>query len=142
MASPEPLQSNINDSIEENSTYKMLEEIHILALAIVLRRTDIVISDTILHDIEGQAMAPIRFGGAYLPFEIKPHELYRDPSLLAYNMTHFSPLVSNTPDQLAQFIRNEFTLIGIQQLFVNFYKPYKRHDNRSILYCHRRICCQ
>lgn len=58
MASPEPRQSKttsrrrsvaINESIDDNATYESLEEIHIFALAHVLRRAIIVIADTVLR---------------------------------------------------------------------------------------------
>lgn len=86
LASPEP--------IGNNATYQSLEEIHIFALSHVLRRTIIVIADTLLRDMNGQAMAPIRFGGIYLPFEIPPIECNRAPLLLTYDKAHFSALVA------------------------------------------------
>lgn len=115
MASPEPRQSKtasrrrsvaINESIDDNATYESLEEVHIFALAHVLRRTIIVISDTVLRDMNGEAMAPIPFGGVYLPFEIQANECYRAPLLLTYDMAHFSALVSMeaTTEQLPPLI--------------------------------------
>lgn len=111
LASPEPRQSSAsgknvsrrrsvvldkqNESFEEhNATYESLEEIHIFALAHVLRRTIIVVADTVLRDMNGEAMAPIPFGGVYLPFEIAASECHRAPLLLTYDMAHFSALVS------------------------------------------------
>lgn len=83
------------DSVEDdNATYESLEEVHIFALAHVLRRTIIVIADTVLRDMNGEAMAPIPFGGVYLPFEIPANECHRAPLLLTYDMAHFSALVS------------------------------------------------
>lgn len=107
MASPEPRQSEKgasrrrsvaidrnSDSIDDNATYESLEEIHIFALSHVLRRAIIVVSDTVLRDMNGEAMAPIPFGGIYLPFEIPANECHRAPLLLTYDMAHFSALVS------------------------------------------------
>lgn len=111
LASPEPRQSSSakgvsrrrsvvldrqNDSFEDhnNATYESLEEIHIFALAHVLRRTIIVVADTVLRDMNGEAMAPIPFGGVYLPFEIAASDCHRAPLLLTYDMAHFSALVS------------------------------------------------
>lgn len=115
MASPEPRQSKsasrrrsvaMNETIDDSATYESLEEIHIFALAHVLRRTIIVISDTVLRDMNGDAMAPIPFGGVYLPFEIQANECHRAPLLLTYDMAHFSALVSMeaTGDQLPPLI--------------------------------------
>lgn len=128
MSSPEPRQSKsasrrrsvaINESIDDNATYESLEEVHIFALAHVLRRTIIVIADTVLRDMNGEAMAPIPFGGVYLPFEIQANECYRAPLLLTYDMAHFSALVSmeatsEQPPPLIPLIDFENVLLPIQ----------------------------
>ena len=83
------------DSLEESiAVYESLEEIHVLALAHILRRTIIVISDVFLRDMNGEAFSPIPFGGVYLPFEVPSNECHRCPLLLAYDMAHFSALVA------------------------------------------------
>lgn len=70
MASPEPRQSTsasrrrsvaLNESINENATFEILEQAHILALAQVLRRTVVVIADRVLRDMNDKAMASILF---------------------------------------------------------------------------------
>lgn len=109
LASPEPRHSTVakglsrrrsvamdrnSDSIDDTATYESLEEIHIFALSHVLRRAIIVVSDTVLRDMNGEAMAPIPFGGVYLPFEIPANDCHRAPLLLTYDMAHFSALVS------------------------------------------------
>lgn len=65
-----------------------------MALAHVLRRPIIVIAETMLRDSEGVAIAPIPFGGVYLPLEVSPPRCHRMPLLLAYHSAHFSPLVT------------------------------------------------
>ncbi|XP_065083116.1 OTU domain-containing protein 7B-like [Ochlerotatus camptorhynchus] len=79
---------------DEIATYESLEEIHVLALAHILRRTIIVVSDVFLRDMNGEAFSPIPFGGVYLPFEVPSNECHRAPLLLAYDMAHFSALVA------------------------------------------------
>ncbi|XP_058128567.1 uncharacterized protein LOC131271190 isoform X2 [Anopheles coustani] len=79
---------------DENAIYESLEEIHVLALAHILRRTIIVVSDVFLRDVNGEAFSPIPFGGVYLPFEVPSNECHRAPLLLAYDMAHFSALVA------------------------------------------------
>ncbi|XP_058465069.1 OTU domain-containing protein 7B-like isoform X1 [Malaya genurostris] len=79
---------------DESATYESLEEIHVLALAHILRRTIIVVSDVFLRDMNGEAFSPIPFGGVYLPFEVPSNECHRAPLLLAYDMAHFSALVA------------------------------------------------
>ena len=75
-------------------SYESLEEIHIFALAHVLRRAIIVIADNAIKDISGQDLAPIYFGGIYLPLEINPTACSKTPVVLAYDSAHFSPLVA------------------------------------------------
>ncbi|XP_064475033.1 OTU domain-containing protein 7B-like [Ornithodoros turicata] len=74
-------------------TYESLEEIHVLALCHVLRRPIVVVADTVLRDVAGQPLAPIPFGGIYLPFECPPERCHRSPLCLAYDAAHFSALV-------------------------------------------------
>jgi hypothetical protein len=53
----------------------------------------------ILHftqDVNGEDLAPIPFGGIYLPLEIEPSECSRSPLILAYDAAHFSALVAMT----------------------------------------------
>ncbi|KAK2154256.1 hypothetical protein LSH36_273g03028 [Paralvinella palmiformis] len=51
--------------------YESLEEFHVFVLAHVLRRPIIVVADTVLKNSSGEALAPIPFGGIYLPLESK-----------------------------------------------------------------------
>ena len=47
-----------------------------------------------LKDMSGEALAPIPFGGVYLPFECSASECHSSPLLLTYNAGHFSALVT------------------------------------------------
>jgi hypothetical protein len=75
-------------------SYESLEEIHIFALAHVLRRPIIVIADNAIKNLSGEDLAPIYFGGIYLPFEINATACSKTPVVLAYDASHFSPLVA------------------------------------------------
>lgn len=44
--------------------------------------------------MNGEALAPIPFGGIYLPLECSASECHRSPLLLAYDGGHFSALVA------------------------------------------------
>lgn len=44
--------------------------------------------------MNGDDLAPIPFGGIYLPLECLPSECHRSPLLLAYDGGHFSALVA------------------------------------------------
>ena len=74
--------------------YEYLEEIHIFVLAHVTQRPIIVISDTTLKGMSGEDLAPIYFGGIYLPLEINPTFCHKSPVVLAYDAAHFCPLVA------------------------------------------------
>jgi OTU domain-containing protein 7 len=108
------------DSIDGNATYDSLEEIHVLALAYVLRRPIIVISDIVLRDINGEALAPITFGGVYLPLDIPQADCHKVPLLLSYDTAHFSALVTmeatkeDFPPALIPLIDFENILLPIQ----------------------------
>ena len=82
-------------------SYESLEEIHIFALAHVLRRPVIVIADNAIKNLSGEDLAPIYFGGIYLPLEINATACSKTPVVLAYDASHFSPLVARR-DTLTQ----------------------------------------
>ncbi|XP_070541804.1 OTU domain-containing protein 7B-like [Ptychodera flava] len=86
---------------DENCTYESLEEFHVFVLAHVLRRPIIVVADTVLRDSNGEAFAPIPFGGIYLPLECKETECQRSPLVLTYDAAHFSALVAMESDTTA-----------------------------------------
>lgn len=104
---------------DHQSTYKGLEEIHILALAHVVRRVIIIISDTMLKDSNNEPFAPIHFGGIYIPFDCDPTECHKVPLILSYDMAHFSPLVcmEKETDQIqavVPLVDSEGNLLPIQ----------------------------
>lgn len=74
-------------------SFESLEEFHVFALAHVIRRPIIVVSDTMLRDLEGQPLQPIHFGGIYLPIECSPDKCYKYPLVLGYDAGHFPALV-------------------------------------------------
>lgn len=91
-ASPEPRAAGATAP-----AYHGLDELHVLALAHVMRRPIIVFADLVLRDLKGDAIAPILFGGIYLPLELDPRACSRAPLLLAYDAGHFSALVPCEP---------------------------------------------
>ena len=75
-------------------SYESLEEIHVFVLAHVLKRPIIVLANKVLQNIHGQDLAPIYFSGIYLPFECNPKHCIKSPIVLAYEASHFSPLLA------------------------------------------------
>ena len=80
-------------SHQEGETLDSLEAIHVYVLSNLLRRPIIVISDSMLKDSNGYDVAPIPFGGIYLPLEQRAEECSKYPLVLSYDVSHFSALV-------------------------------------------------
>ena len=99
IATNKPRRRPTTDSLRRHSSlrmasYESLEEVHIFALAHTLRRPIIVIADRTIKDMSGEDLAPIYFGGIYLPLEVNPTSCHKSPLVLAYDSSHFSPLVA------------------------------------------------
>ena len=81
------------EETEVGGAFESLEDIHVFVLAHVLRRPIIIIADEFLYGFGGEAIAPIPFGGIYLPLECDPSTCHKSPLVLAFDSAHFSPLV-------------------------------------------------
>jgi len=46
-----------------------------------------------MQDVNGENLAPIMFGGIYLPLEVSAELCHRRPLVLSYDAAHFSALV-------------------------------------------------
>lgn len=90
MASPSPTTTKLSSQV----TYQSLEEFHVYVLANVLSRPIIVVANKYLYSQTGEALAPIYFGGVYLPLERAPTLCHRQPLILAYDNSHFCALVA------------------------------------------------
>lgn len=103
IATNRPRHRPASESLQRYSSlrlrYESLEEIHVFALAHVLRRPIIVIANRVLRDMSGGDLAPIYFSGIYLPLGINPTACYKSPVVLAYDASHFSPLVARQEKQ-------------------------------------------
>lgn len=78
---------------ELEGAFESLEDIHVFVLAHVLRRPIIIIADKFLRDFSGDPIAPIPFGGIYLPFECPPQTCHKTPLILVFESAHFSAAV-------------------------------------------------
>uniref|UniRef100_A0A5S6QA83 ubiquitinyl hydrolase 1 n=1 Tax=Trichuris muris TaxID=70415 RepID=A0A5S6QA83_TRIMR len=98
-------RNGIREQSDRCDIYESLDQLHVFALAHVLKRPIVIISDTVLRDSSGEAFSPILFGGIYLPLECSSSECHRSPLVLCFDTAHFSALVtmqrktcnSNTP---------------------------------------------
>lgn len=93
LSSPLPRKQEDNGSTSTDQIYESLEAVHVFALAHVLKRPIVVVSDTILRNAKGEELSPVAFGGIYLPLECSPSQCHRSPLVLCYDSAHFSPLV-------------------------------------------------
>lgn len=103
----------VREDDSEHDIYESLEEIHVLALAHVLRRAIIVVADTVLKDVTGEPFAPIPFGGIYLPLECRPSQCHRSPLVLTYDAAHFSALVAMEKEAYADRTRHPPAVIPL-----------------------------
>ncbi|VDM07443.1 unnamed protein product [Wuchereria bancrofti] len=100
MAAAVPRTFTISEDNEPNKSegteqvYESLESIHVFALAHILKRPIIVVSDTVLRNAVGEELSPIPFGGIYLPLECPSNQCHRSPLVLCYDSAHFSALVT------------------------------------------------
>ncbi|XP_042189604.1 tumor necrosis factor alpha-induced protein 3 [Callorhinchus milii] len=77
-------------------SYGSLEEIHIFVLANILRRPIIVIADRVVRSFcNNTSLAPLHFGGIYLPLHWPAQECYKYPIIIGYDAQHFAPLVAD-----------------------------------------------
>ena len=92
---PEPSENALdrNEDAGSGGAYESLEEIHVFVLAHVLRRPIVIVADAFLRDFSGDPIAPIPFGGIYLPLECPPETCFKSPLVLAFDSAHFSALV-------------------------------------------------
>lgn len=77
----------------EEGAFESLEDIHVFFLAHVLLRPIIIIADKYLRDFSGDPIAPIPFGGIYLPLECPPQTCHKTPLILVFESAHFSAAV-------------------------------------------------
>eukprot|EP00731_Ephydatia_muelleri_P016219 Em0009g643a len=104
IANSKPRRAPSTESLRRYSTlrlnYESLEEIHVFALAHVLKRPIVVLADNVLRGISGDELAPVYFGGIYLPLEEKNvRACCRFPVVLTYDASHFAALVAREEDR-------------------------------------------
>ncbi|EDO31182.1 predicted protein [Nematostella vectensis] len=96
---PGTFSEESEDEIKGLGAFESLEEIHVFVLAHVLRRPIVVIAEQFLRDFSGDAIAPIPFGGIFLPLECPPEQCYKNPLVLTFESAHFSAVVASDGKQ-------------------------------------------
>ncbi|ENN72089.1 hypothetical protein YQE_11256, partial [Dendroctonus ponderosae] len=74
-----------------------LEQLHVFALAHILRRPILVYGVKVVKSFRGEALGPARFEGVYLPLLWDQSFCSRCPIALGYTRGHFSALVAAEP---------------------------------------------
>lgn len=107
-------QEGLNETETEGGAFESLEDVHVFVLAHVLRRAIIIIADQFLYGFEGEPIAPIPFGGVYLPLECDPSTCLKSPLVLAFDSAHFSPLVPSDEkkDTKSDCLKASVPLVG------------------------------
>ena len=107
-------QERLKETETEGGAFESLEDIHVFVLAHVLRRAIIVIADQYLYGFGGEPIAPIPFGGVYLPLECDPTTCFKSPLVLAFDSAHFSPLVlcDEKKDTKSNCLKASVPLVG------------------------------
>lgn len=114
-------------------TYQSLEEIHIFALANLIRKTIIVFADkTMYSHVDGGKLSPINFGGIYTPTFFPYENCDCKPILLIYNKSHFSTLFCNS-----DLMTNEANMLPLtdidQKILPIQFEPTLSSNEREIL---------
>ncbi|XP_064627172.1 tumor necrosis factor alpha-induced protein 3-like [Lineus longissimus] len=126
--------TNVNATALES-----LEGIHIFVLANILRRPIIVLSETVQHDFQGQAIGYNHLGGIYLPLLWKPTDCVRTPIVLAYHSSHFVPMLSmmDPPDvdMSTETGKHGVPLVSsdLQQLPLHYLKEGEERESGNLL---------
>ena len=107
-------QIECEEGLKINESLDSLEPIHVYALCNLLRRPIVIIADKFLKDKDGNPLAPIPFGGVYLPLECDPSECYRYPLVLAYDSSHFSALVPAQGEEISMHGEKLSTSVPMQ----------------------------
>lgn len=119
----------------ESGGYEHLEQVHVMALAYVLRRPVIIIADT-------HPDARMQLGGIYLPLDVPQEDCNREPIFIAYHGNHFSALIAikpttNTSIPLVDFDRQLLplhfgTLVGPEVKFESFEETWLIDESEEI----------
>lgn len=107
-------QDGLKETLTEGGAFESLEDIHVFVLAHVLRRPIIIVADQFLYGFGGEPIAPIPFGGVYLPLECDPSTCFKSPLVLAFDSAHFSPLVPSDgkKDTKSNCLKASVPLVG------------------------------
>ena len=103
----------------ETHTLDALEEIHIFALANILRRPILVLCDHIHRGNYDESLADVSLGGIYLPLLCDSVDCVRSPVVIGYHQGHFMSLVTTedgsiTGEDMFQQQRNKNAIPLVQ----------------------------
>ena len=82
-----------NHSCSTAIPHRFLESVHVYALANILKRPIVVMTDSTMRTFSGISLQDNDMGGIYLPLEWGWRNTHRTPVLLGYSHSHFCPLL-------------------------------------------------
>lgn len=133
-----PNEGDKQDKSDKDSVIPLLflEDIHIFALANLLKRPIIVISLETIKNIQ-----PIDLRGIYLPIFNKPSVCVKDPIVIGFHNFHFMPLLfgidENEPQNEESMCSNNETFFhfenidSLESIDENQYEQLEKLDSRS-----------
>ncbi|KAJ8715342.1 hypothetical protein PYW07_009824 [Mythimna separata] len=112
-----------------------LHQLHVFALAHVLRRPLLVYGVDVVNSFRGEALGYARFRGLYLPLLCEPDGCSKSPLALAYTRGHFSALVPLAP---AYMLRDACAFLPLTDLAgkllpVPFLSPDELQDPEAVV---------
>ena len=94
-----------------------LHQLHVFALAHVLRRPLLVYGVDVVNSFRGEALGYARFRGLYLPLLCEPEGCCKSPLALGYTRGHFSALVPlRAPAYICRDARADCALLPLTDL--------------------------
>ncbi|XP_046848841.1 tumor necrosis factor alpha-induced protein 3-like isoform X2 [Xenia sp. Carnegie-2017] len=97
----------------KNHSFHSLEEIHIFALANVLRRPILVICDNFHRGDYDEPIAGVNLGGIYLPLLSDSVDCIKTPLLIGYHHGHFTALVMAENNERGHALDNHKLVMGV-----------------------------
>ncbi|XP_054264159.1 ubiquitin thioesterase trabid-like [Macrosteles quadrilineatus] len=105
-----------------------LEQLHVFALAHILRRPIIVYGVKYVKSFRGEDLGYARFEGVYLPLLWEPGFCTKSPVALGYTRGHFSALVPIEPYSSPETAANDLNQDSLQVTFL----PLMDHDKKIL----------
>ena len=115
--------------------YRTLESIHLYVAANALKRTIIVLADSMARNFHGQSLQENSIGGIYLPLDTNPQQCHKSPLVISYSYNHFSPLVFelDSTNDIVEMYAVPIVTKRINMLECKFLLPHEESGSVKLL---------